>query len=134
MRGAEDPVDHSASEERMQVLRDVGAHPRPETCGHHDCSEIGRRHRRHGGWGARIRTWDHGTKTRCLTTWPRPRAWCTSLPSLHVLSPSGPGNGPSEPRSRVVRQLLLRAPCIVLGLEEAVDSRTCATHIDAKSS
>ena len=28
--------------------------------------------RRHGGWGARIRTWDHGTKTRCLTTWPRP--------------------------------------------------------------
>src|SRR5438132_1421367 len=25
-------------------------------------------------WGARIRTWDHGTKTRCLTTWPRPRA------------------------------------------------------------
>src|SRR5581483_7376546 len=27
-----------------------------------------------GDWGARIRTWDHGTKTRCLTTWPRPRA------------------------------------------------------------
>src|SRR5579884_3708080 len=27
-----------------------------------------------GSWGARIRTWDHGTKTRCLTTWPRPRA------------------------------------------------------------
>ena len=25
-----------------------------------------------GGWGARIRTWDHETKTRCLTTWPRP--------------------------------------------------------------
>ena len=24
------------------------------------------------GWGARIRTWDHGTKTRCLTAWPRP--------------------------------------------------------------
>ena len=24
------------------------------------------------GWGARIRTWDHGTKIRCLTTWPRP--------------------------------------------------------------
>ena len=27
-----------------------------------------------GDWGARIRTWDHGTKTRCLTAWPRPRA------------------------------------------------------------
>src|SRR5262249_7809069 len=26
------------------------------------------------GWGARIRTWDHGTKTRCLTAWLRPRA------------------------------------------------------------
>ncbi len=25
-------------------------------------------------WGARIRTWDHGTKTRCLTTWLRPNA------------------------------------------------------------
>src|SRR5207237_930998 len=24
------------------------------------------------GWGARIRTWDRGTKTRCLTTWLRP--------------------------------------------------------------
>src|SRR3954451_11935295 len=24
------------------------------------------------GWGGRIRTCDHGTKTRCLTTWPRP--------------------------------------------------------------
>src|SRR5205823_1750217 len=23
-------------------------------------------------WGARIRTWDRGTKTRCLTTWLRP--------------------------------------------------------------
>ena len=28
--------------------------------------------RRLGGWGARIRTWDHGTKARCLTAWPRP--------------------------------------------------------------
>ena len=27
-------------------------------------------------WGARIRTWDHGTKARCLTAWPRP----TGLP------------------------------------------------------
>src|SRR4249919_2923687 len=25
-----------------------------------------------GSWGAWIRTRDHGTKTRCLTTWPRP--------------------------------------------------------------
>ena len=26
------------------------------------------------GWGARIRTWGRGTKTRCLTTWLRPTA------------------------------------------------------------
>ena len=30
-------------------------------------------HERQDGWGARIRTWDRGTKTRCLTTWLRPR-------------------------------------------------------------
>src|SRR5579871_437281 len=33
------------------------------------------------GWGARIRTWDHGTKTRCLTAWLRPRARAI-LPAL----------------------------------------------------
>ena len=31
------------------------------------------------GWGARIRTWDHGTKTRCLTTWPRPSVRTASI-------------------------------------------------------
>src|SRR5205823_6113610 len=35
-----------------------------------------------GGWGARIRTWDHGTKTRCLTTWPRPKGWGSYLRSV----------------------------------------------------
>ena len=30
--------------------------------------------RQRDGWGARIRTWDRGTKTRCLTTWLRPTA------------------------------------------------------------
>ena len=24
------------------------------------------------GWGGRIRTYDHGTRTRCLTAWLRP--------------------------------------------------------------
>ena len=33
-----------------------------------------RRSRLLNGWGARIRTWDHGTKTRCLTAWLRPIA------------------------------------------------------------
>ena len=50
------------------------AHARPPASGHDDGCELGAGfgHGRHVGWGARIRTWDHGTKTRCLTTWPRP--------------------------------------------------------------
>ena len=24
------------------------------------------------GWGARIRTWDRGSKVHCLTAWPHP--------------------------------------------------------------
>ena len=70
----EHPVDHPPAEDRMQVLGDVGAHPRAESGRHHDGSERPLTVRRHGGWGARIRTWDHGTKTRCLTTWPRPNS------------------------------------------------------------
>src|ERR1044071_6153394 len=27
-----------------------------------------------GGWGARDRTWDDGTKARCLTAWLRPNS------------------------------------------------------------
>ena len=37
------------------------------------------------GWGARIRTWDRGTKTRCLTTWLRPTTGdCASASLLEV--------------------------------------------------
>ena len=43
-----------ADRQRARNNRGARAHPTPN------------------GWGARIRTWDHGTKTRCLTTWPRP--------------------------------------------------------------
>src|SRR3954452_12700703 len=32
------------------------------------------------GWGARIRTWDRGTKTRCLTAWLRPTAASIGTP------------------------------------------------------
>ena len=70
----DDPVDHPAAEDRMQVLGGRRAHACPPASGHHDGCELGAGfgHGRHVGWGARIRTWDHGTKTRCLTTWPRP--------------------------------------------------------------
>ena len=54
------------------MLRHARAHARAEACGHHDCCELRLVHSAIDGWGARIRTWDHGTKTRCLTTWPRP--------------------------------------------------------------
>src|SRR6187549_1061346 len=65
----------------MEVLRKRGPHPGPEASGHHDCSESRRHQRLNDGWGARIRTWDHGTKTRCLTTWPRPTAGTAVYPA-----------------------------------------------------
>ena len=70
----DDPVDHPPPEDRVQVLRRRRAHACPTASGHDDGCELGAGfgHGRHVGWGARIRTWDHGTKTRCLTTWPRP--------------------------------------------------------------
>src|SRR5205085_2011562 len=42
--------------------------------GHHDSCWLRVAQRWVNGWGARIRTWDRGTKTRCLTTWLRPTA------------------------------------------------------------
>ncbi len=90
-RRLEHPVDHSPAQDPVEVLRRVGLHPRAETAGEHDSCcvlvhGVGRirgvvfaalraaRHfrLRRKCWGARIRTWDHGTKTRCLTTWLRP--------------------------------------------------------------
>ena len=70
----DDPVDHAAAQDRMQVLGRGRAHACPPASGHDDGCELGAGfgHGRHVGWGARIRTWDHGTKARCLTTWPRP--------------------------------------------------------------
>ena len=70
-RGRNDPVDHAPAEQRVEMLRRRGTHASAEAGGHDEgCDVVGHRH---GGWGARIRTWDRGTKTRCLTTWLRPR-------------------------------------------------------------
>ena len=68
--GLDNPVDEPAPEKRVQVLGSIRAHARAEPGGQYDGCEIRRVHR--DGWGARIRTWDRGTKTRCLTTWLRP--------------------------------------------------------------
>src|SRR6476646_9091637 len=57
---------------------------------------LGRGDPKRHDWGARIRTWDRGTKTRCLTTWPRPMA----VPSLGA-SRSRP---PSQHRYRLQLQ------------------------------
>ena len=58
----------------MEVLRQRGLHPGAKASGHHDgCNGgVGQWWSRVDGWGARIRTWDRGTKTRCLTAWLRP--------------------------------------------------------------
>src|SRR4029077_16650589 len=73
--GVDRPVHQPPAKQRMQVLRKLRAQASPQACGHHDGGE-GLLLRSHGrnGWGARIRTWDRGTKTRCLTTWLRPTA------------------------------------------------------------
>ncbi len=48
-------------------------HARAEAGGHDDGCDRGVAHVSGiDGWGARIRTWDRGTKTRCLTAWLRP--------------------------------------------------------------
>jgi hypothetical protein len=43
-RGLEHPVHHPPPEDRVQVLRERGTHPRPEPSGHHDCGESRRHH------------------------------------------------------------------------------------------
>ena len=66
------PVDHAPTEQRVQVLRHGRPHPRPESACHHYCREVVRGSHGVDDWAARIRTWDRGTKTRCLTAWLRP--------------------------------------------------------------
>ena len=105
------PVHHTAPEQRVEMLRHARAHTRAEACGHDDCCDLGFVHRAVGGWGARIRTWDHGTKTRCLTTWPRPsempgRSVCHSqaagIPIMRPATVERPTFGPG-PRAHVQR-------------------------------
>ena len=46
-----------------------------------------------GGWGARIRTWDHGTKARCLTAWLRPNSRSEiCMPAPKPPAQSGPNS------------------------------------------
>src|SRR5581483_1246398 len=71
--GVDDPVDHRPAEHEVEVLRHVGPHPGAEAPGHqHGCERCVDHRGVWDGWGARIRTWDRGTKTRCLTAWLRP--------------------------------------------------------------
>src|SRR4051812_5652641 len=58
------------------------------------------------GWGARIRTWDDGTKTRCLTAWLRPNASVARTVGLQTLGPFG-GRHHSQ---RAARPQLLHNP------------------------
>src|SRR6478752_7513918 len=71
----------------MEVLWDGRAHARAEPPGHHHCCQIAAHEC--DGWGARIRTWDRGTKTRCLTTWLRPTGLdCASALARLLACPS----------------------------------------------
>ena len=99
----DDPVDHAAAQDRMQVLGRGRAHACPPASGHDDGCELGAGfgHGRHVGWGARIRTWDHGTKARCLTTWPRPsesgRRVYPAARSIRAISGGRAGARPAQP-------------------------------------
>src|SRR5439155_1572345 len=57
---------------RMQNLRDLRFHPCRKPSREHDRQRRVLHPAGASGWGARIRTWDSGSKVRCLTTWPRP--------------------------------------------------------------
>src|SRR5919204_579148 len=65
-------TDEAPAEQRMQVLRRLRAHSGAEAGGEYEGCGTRFGHVARDGWGARIRTWDRGTKTRCLTTWLRP--------------------------------------------------------------
>src|SRR5438876_708639 len=73
-RGAharDDVAQQRLAGDGMEDLRRPGLHPCPEARREHE----GQRrfaHEMRSGWGARIRTWDSGSKVRRLTTWPRP--------------------------------------------------------------
>ena len=74
------PVDQAPAEQRVEVLRQARVHPGAEAAGHDDAARSDRASwTSSDGWGARIRTWDRGTKTRCLTAWLRPTAASPSL-------------------------------------------------------
>src|SRR5262249_1875070 len=83
--GVDHPVDEPTPEQGMEVLGHGGAHPSSEPGGHNDCCWL-RGRQRMNGWGARIRTWDRGTKTRCLTTWLRPIGASILFRTLVVLA------------------------------------------------
>ena len=69
---------------------------------------------RSDGWGARIRTWDRGTKTRCLTAWLRPTAAGDQSTDVPVEEEDQCGDreqrdrrrsrAPSRPRARSARR------------------------------
>src|SRR5262249_38678978 len=52
------------------------------------------------GWGARIRTWDGGTKTRCLTAWLRPNARAERNRLAGNAAPSSGGRHHSQRAAR----------------------------------
>ena len=58
------------------------------------------------GWGARIRTWDRGTKTRCLTTWLRPTT--SIVPQVFFADLSGFGFSPTTRISAITAKIPAR--------------------------
>ena len=137
----DDPVDHAAAQDRMQVLGRGRAHACPPASGHDDGCELGAGfgHGRHVGWGARIRTWDHGTKARCLTTWPRPsesgRRVYPAARSIRASQRRSSRSTASATAARIATTTIARTPTTTspTGTSTTMSCETAASHVAART-
>ena len=87
--GRDDPVDHPPPEDRVEVLRDRGAHTRPEPSGHHDCSESRRHHESSMAGAPGFEPGITGPKPVALPLGHAPAQGNGSLPGLPAVEQKG---------------------------------------------
>ena len=84
-----DPVDHPPPEDRVEVLRDRGAHTRPQPSGHHDCSESRRHHESSMAGAPGFEPGITGPKPVALPLGHAPAQGNGSLPGLPAVEQKG---------------------------------------------
>ena len=85
------------------------------------------------GWGARIRTWDHGTKTRCLTTWPRPSAREGQSTRCYLRSSSSATRASAAHATTAAAASTTSAPAST-GTSTTTSCETAAVHVTTRTS